>query len=637
MAQLRPLSVEDGQNGYWDAKHMGNGQGHSFVVQNGVQRFVTDEEMARIVAGQDAGLGQSANAAPPVPTAAPAPVAQTQGQQVTLNIGGKRVKVGAEFLRMSPEQQNATVEEIAGQIGATGQQPGNVANPSPAFQNALAAGSQASQRLAPKQMQPDLMGSTAAALSGMVNNGLPVIGPLTQKTTDALLAGGGMLADQFAGNQGPDFGGRMQAIEDRRTQIDQANPIANFGGGLATGLGSVGAAAKIPAAAEALGLTGGLGQRVVNSGLSTLGIGTADNIARGQAPAEALTNAAAPSAVAAVLPGAGALIRGGAKRIADVATRGAQRTLTNAAIAGAPAATDLKAAARAMFKDVDSSGIGVKTDFFAQRIHQLAQKADSELIDAELDAPAVRLYNILADRTRQAYEGGRGLSLGELHNMRQIAQDIVIKSKGDRTGRFADQVVTAIDDIVGNLKPSQMEIPPNLLSNGPNAAGNSLLKGISTWGRAKRVDLIEEALFKAQNQASGVENGLRTQFRALLQNKSTRSLFSPAEIEAIQQVANGTSLSNVSRLLGTFGFDLGSGRNAVGGALGLFLGGPVGAIVGTGARKLSENLAVKAGERAAKVVATPNIPTAIPRVPSPRLLKGADAVERLGKGALLGL
>ncbi len=37
----------------------------------------------------------------------------------TLNIGGQRVKVGDEFLSLSPEQQNATVEEIAGSLGSS--------------------------------------------------------------------------------------------------------------------------------------------------------------------------------------------------------------------------------------------------------------------------------------------------------------------------------------------------------------------------------------------------------------------------------------------------------------------------------------------------------------------------------------
>jgi len=49
--KLQPLKTEDGDNGYWDAKTMGNGRGRSFIVQNGVRTFVSDEEMRRIKAG----------------------------------------------------------------------------------------------------------------------------------------------------------------------------------------------------------------------------------------------------------------------------------------------------------------------------------------------------------------------------------------------------------------------------------------------------------------------------------------------------------------------------------------------------------------------------------------------------------
>lgn len=509
------------------------------------------------------------------------------------------------------------------------QQPGNVAEPSPAFEEALSSASANSQSLALPEARPDLIGSTAATLGGMVNNGLPVIGPMAQNLTDAIV-GTGM---QLTGN------GTMEEYRAdaraRREQLAQANPIANIAGGVAGGIGTFGAAAKLPGAASALGLTGSLPARAVNSGVSALGIGTADNIAKGQTPVDALTNATAPAAVASVLPVVGAGIRAGAQGIANASTKAAQRRLTNAAIKDAPAAVDLKAVARGMFKEVDESGAALKTDFFAQKVYQAAQRAEKELIDSELDGPAVRLYNILADRTRRAYESGKGITLGELHNMRQIAQDIVMKGGGDRTGRFADQIVDLIDDIAANLKPAQMQFPGNRIGGNVNEMGKWLMNGIGTWSRARRVGLIEEAIYKAQNQASGVENGLRTQFRALLQNPKTRNLFSAAEKEAIEKVANGTGLSNLSRLLGTFGFDLGSGRNAIGGALGLLAGGPVGAIIGTGARKASEVMATRAGQRAANVVATPNIPTATPRLPSPMLLQGADILERVGKGALL--
>lgn len=48
LAGLKPLTTEDGENGYWDAKRMGNGQGRSFIMRNGVKTFISDEEMAKL-------------------------------------------------------------------------------------------------------------------------------------------------------------------------------------------------------------------------------------------------------------------------------------------------------------------------------------------------------------------------------------------------------------------------------------------------------------------------------------------------------------------------------------------------------------------------------------------------------------
>lgn len=64
----------------------------------------------------------------------------------TLNINGKRVKVDDSFLSLSPEQQNATVDEIAKSLGGGPVQgePGTPGNPtvqSPAYQEALNAAS----------------------------------------------------------------------------------------------------------------------------------------------------------------------------------------------------------------------------------------------------------------------------------------------------------------------------------------------------------------------------------------------------------------------------------------------------------------------------------------------------------------
>jgi len=46
-----------------------------------------------------------------------------------LTIGDKSVTVGDEFLKLSPDQQNATVQEIAGQLGIGGASPAPEAAP----------------------------------------------------------------------------------------------------------------------------------------------------------------------------------------------------------------------------------------------------------------------------------------------------------------------------------------------------------------------------------------------------------------------------------------------------------------------------------------------------------------------------
>jgi len=166
---------------------------------------------------------------------------------------------------------------------------------------------------------------------------------------------------------------------------------------------------------------------------------------------------------------------------------------------------------------------------------------------------------------------------------------------------FANRVVDGIDNFINQ---------PGALSAGGQQASKDLGMAIKTWGRAKRVSLIDEAIYKAQNQASGVENGLRTQFRAILQDPKKRALFSDLEQRQIQKVVNGTGLSNLTRLLGMFGFDFGSGRNMVGGSIGALTGGIPLVVAGSLARKGAEKLAVNSASRVAKIVATPNIPIA---------------------------
>lgn len=208
----------------------------------------------------------------------------------TLNINGARVKVGDDFLRLSPEQQNATVEEIAASIGGEGE----------AYSAALSDASQRSQRLqfdpkAPKPAsRPDLAGATAATLGGIVQ-GIPVLGPLAQNTSDAILGAGAQLT-------GGDYGETVEGLRARRAELAVANPIASVAGNLAGGLGAYGGLAKTAGGAAALGLEGSLAARVGNSAASGAAISAGDAAFKGGDLKKIVNDAAAGGIIGAVTP-----------------------------------------------------------------------------------------------------------------------------------------------------------------------------------------------------------------------------------------------------------------------------------------------------------------------------------------------
>jgi len=217
----------------------------------------------------------------------------------TLTIGGTKVKVSDDFLSLTPEQQSQTVEEIAASIG--GQAPGN-APPSPVYDEALATASQASTKfagpVAPRgqstPMRSDLAGATAATLGGIVQ-GIPVVGPMAQNASDALVGAGAVLT-------GGDYEKTVEGLRARRAQLADANPVADVAGNLAGGIGAFGGLAATANGAQALGLTGSMLSRIGNSAASGAAISAADAAVKGGDPANVVGNAAIGGGIGAVTP-----------------------------------------------------------------------------------------------------------------------------------------------------------------------------------------------------------------------------------------------------------------------------------------------------------------------------------------------
>jgi hypothetical protein len=538
----------------------------------------------------------------------------------TLTINGRKVTVDDSFLSLSPEQQDATVDEIAAEMGATGapQQSGFTQLMAGADPATLERSKNVEMAVPPTQSPlPGVLGGfndfSNAVQSGF-NQGLTFgFGDELYAGVAAPFAAAGSMLGGGEFDLGKAFNEQLELTRKVNAERSGANPIASAAGEVTGAI--VNPLSRI---------SGGM----VKSGLTGLGIGGAYGFGTGETMDERLSGMGLGAAGGGVLGAAAPKVAGW---VGDALTRRAQRGATNAAIQGAPAAADLKTAASSMFQQLDQSGAMVSNQRFGQTALDLIRKFTKMRANPKLDPKAIAALEELVLAANEAQKAGTGITLSELHTLRQIAQKAAQSTEG-RDQMFSTQIINALDDMIENLKPADM-----IGGADPTQAANLMFDAIGTWGRSKRVGIIENAIEQAQNTASGFENGLRVEFRKLLR-PNMRKQFSDAEIQAIEEVVRGTTAANLLKLLGKFGFGGGNAANMMGGTVGGLLGGsvvaggnPLGGIalaaLGTVARKGSEKLTQRAANRAAQVVATPGVPSV---AAGPKTLAAKDALRRLG-------
>lgn len=235
----------------------------------------------------------------------------------TLNINGKRVKVTDDFLSLSPEQQNATVDEIASQLNAQAPAPSRISSRADA--DAAWAAGRSNPALAnvpefkpvgkdgqpldgydPKtgEMSPTLgtLGTAAASMP----EGVPIAGPFLDKAARAASAGLGSLIS------GDPYGKVRSEMDAMIAKGQEQHPVARIGGNIAGALAVLGPIGGTEAGGTALGLRGTLGQRVLNSSISTAGLNGADTLARGGSLGDAAESSIWGAGLGAAFPLAGA-------------------------------------------------------------------------------------------------------------------------------------------------------------------------------------------------------------------------------------------------------------------------------------------------------------------------------------------
>lgn len=412
-----------------------------------------------------------------------------------------------------------------------------------------------------------------------------------------------------------------QALADERQRLEMGraeSPVASYGGEIAGAVAMpLGVVAKGPTVANtalrSAGMSGLLG--------GLYGFGTGEG-----GLADRLSNAAGVGAVSSVLGGVLPIVGAGASRVYN---RAMERAAANQAIKAAPTPQALRAEASAIYNAADSAVLPRQA--FTGEAQNMVANAARQGMDADLTPGAAKVADRITDA---ANAPDPNLPFSELDILRRKA-GVPAGNLSNRTeSAIGSQFVGAIDDFVEGVDP---------------ALSKEIGRAREMWGRLRRSELIETAITKAQNQASGFENGLRVQFRAILNNPKLLRGFSKAERDAMREVVEGTTFGNVMKKIGVVGMNGGQGGSGLGMAsgagmgatIGTMMGGPVGGAiggllplaVGTAAKKLAERATTKAADRAQGIVAAGGV-----RGPVATLPAGAQAqLEAMLRRGLLPL
>jgi hypothetical protein len=256
---------------------------------------------------------------------------------------------------------------------------------------------------------------------------------------------------------------------------------------------------------------------------------------------------AAPLAYAAIAPaavGAGAALGGisksaikGVKNIrSGIYARDAEE-LDDAAMAIKNVATQQYAKMReagAVFSPTATQNI-------QEKISQTLAKDGA--LNPKLHDKVLAVYD---DISQGLSKGGIGLE--DLDQWRQVLGDIAGNFGDKVNARKATLMMNSIDDVVDNVTPQ------DLISGGKEAV-DALKAGREAWARQSRFRTISDVVKNSGNDVNKLKRDLT---KILLNPKKTRG-FSKQELEYLKEASRQTTGEGIMKMVGKFGFDIGSG------------------------------------------------------------------------------
>ena len=303
-----------------------------------------------------------------------------------------------------------------------------------------------------------------------------------------------------------------------------------------------------------------------------------------------LTGSPALAALAHSLPTAALEALGikGSKRFTSTSKVPTKAAVKRAVIESAPEIEQIKLAASAVYKEIDDSGVTVKPDKFTSLVNDLEVKTRKAGIDTDVTPKAAGAMK------RFRSELGSAKTLTDVDTLRKVAQGVA--GQLDNTEKALGNImITEIDDFLDTLKSSDLTKGTQTSAD----TGKKFKAARKLWGRARRSELIQDAITRGEDVAAGAEAGIRNEFNRILRNKKLSKFIPMDEQQAMRGVVKGDFIQNMTRLVGKVGLSVDRSPNVfssivAGGGLGQVIGGSTGAlivpIVGTVSKQIAKKL-----------------------------------------------
>lgn len=340
----------------------------------------------------------------------------------------------------------------------------------------------------------------------------------------------------------------LTKTRERMDKAAEQTPVEYYGGQVAGGIATapvLGATAPGQVVTKAV-TQGLLPSRIISSGAAGALSGATYGFGTGEGGFDERIESAQQGGIyggigGAAVPAAGAAIKS--------ASQGVRNMVTGAKARGVEQLDEALAAIRQQasqsYKKMRDVGAVIKKD----EVKNIAATLDNAMSEAgpaikELHRPTLAIL----DSIKKAAKKGN-MGLGEVDKYRSVLGRIAANKMDGENSYRATKLLQALDDSLDDLGESAFLA-------GDRSALKALKQGRREFSRAKKFETVATIIKKSDGDA----NYLKRELKKLLDNPKKLRGFNQNEISALKEASSLSFGEGSMKMLGKFGFDLGSSR-----------------------------------------------------------------------------